>query len=774
MNAQLALFFLVLTLFSVLVCAEDNRTAGTASDGQQVKVGWKAGPTQRGTLMLIYGCLSTIFASTWTVLHLNVPAPNDSAWTRGLRKIKWMAITVLFPEFIFSKAVCELRLAVADLYSMHVRLEEARLRWKSRVEIKKGGTRKETEIHKELTWKAEFGPRMRLLYKVLRLPRLPKINKHEQDELQTGSSAERHGPARVAHLSDQRYATKNMPLDPEEMKETKSFHNATEDVKMSSDDIYDYTVEPPHTENLATTRVLSDQGTGEVQAENSGKVIDGQDMVRTMRSRRKGAIAPEQPRIILWPETRTWTLVHSLYANMGGLLYISFSGSNRPITYPITAYGIIKECDGEATCPLQDLVLKEEDIKDKSKADWFLKAIAISQILWLILNVASRGITKLPVTQLEIATVAFSLMAVATYAVNWWKPKDIVTPTTLRIPTYFCEMDNTRRNFQGFVEHLLAPSEANENISYMGRKRIKNDIVWMQGKTPLIWGLMAISSLIFGGLHCLAWNFDFPTEAELVLWRVASLATSTLPSFALGVSILLIFLSTTFTNNMYYSSLVSSLAPLEKFPPAWWDLLMEDADFLRWPPESWFALRSREPGTRDWGKALNGLADLPPQAKEITHNDQEWISANLSRLRLIRSLIVQAKEGRRGDLYSSLCMNFWSLEDMDDEYIKAAEVWDEYEEYLKTKLDPAVPEISAIRCLGFILNMKARVKDLKDRSYKLKRTYNQLARVLTISISILYTIARLTILVLLFTSLRAAPVEIYKNTPWPRFLPNIS
>ena len=108
MNARLALFSIFLTLFSVLVCAESNHTTGPASDGQQVKVGWKAGPTQRSSLMLIYGCLSTIFASTWTVLHLNVPAPDDSAWTRGLRKTKWMAITILFPEFIFSKAVCEL------------------------------------------------------------------------------------------------------------------------------------------------------------------------------------------------------------------------------------------------------------------------------------------------------------------------------------------------------------------------------------------------------------------------------------------------------------------------------------------------------------------------------------------------------------------------------------------------------------------------------------------------------------------------------------------
>lgn len=35
-----------------------------------------------------------------------------------------MAITVLLPEFIFSKAVCELRLALKDLHTLDKRLQE--------------------------------------------------------------------------------------------------------------------------------------------------------------------------------------------------------------------------------------------------------------------------------------------------------------------------------------------------------------------------------------------------------------------------------------------------------------------------------------------------------------------------------------------------------------------------------------------------------------------------------------------------------------------------
>ena len=40
--------------------------------------------------------------------------------------------------------------------------------------------------------------------------------------------------------------------------------------------------------------------------------------------------------------------------------------------------------------------------------------------------------------------------------------------------------------------------------------------------------LLALAS-VFGGIHCAGWNFIFPTYAEQMLWRVASLAVTTIP-----------------------------------------------------------------------------------------------------------------------------------------------------------------------------------------------------------------------------------------------------
>lgn len=48
------------------------------------------------------------------------------------------------------------------------------------------------------------------------------------------------------------------------------------------------------------------------------------------------------------------------------------------------------------------------EIEDKSKDDAFIKFTAITQILWITIQVIMRGSRGLSISQLEIAEVAFS------------------------------------------------------------------------------------------------------------------------------------------------------------------------------------------------------------------------------------------------------------------------------------------------------------------------------------------------------------------------------
>lgn len=68
---------------------------------------WTDSPSARGTLDVVFSCLFTIFACTWTVLHLNVPDVAMSHFENLLQRVKWMAVNILCPEFILSNAMSE-------------------------------------------------------------------------------------------------------------------------------------------------------------------------------------------------------------------------------------------------------------------------------------------------------------------------------------------------------------------------------------------------------------------------------------------------------------------------------------------------------------------------------------------------------------------------------------------------------------------------------------------------------------------------------------------
>lgn len=82
-------------------------------------VNFVASPPTRGTLDILWSSLFTIFACTWTVLHLNVPEQRDGRdpgmlgnlkWKMKavLGKAKWMLTTVMAPELLLFYALSRL------------------------------------------------------------------------------------------------------------------------------------------------------------------------------------------------------------------------------------------------------------------------------------------------------------------------------------------------------------------------------------------------------------------------------------------------------------------------------------------------------------------------------------------------------------------------------------------------------------------------------------------------------------------------------------------
>lgn len=84
-----------------------------------------------------------------------------------------------------------------------------------------------------------------------------------------------------------------------------------------------------------------------------------------------------------------------------------------------------------ARCGLLPIVNKQ-DILDKSKTDGTGKLICCVQIIWTIASAITRLAVKLPITPLEVNTLAHVACALMIYSLWWYKPRWVNEPTILR------------------------------------------------------------------------------------------------------------------------------------------------------------------------------------------------------------------------------------------------------------------------------------------------------------------------------------------------------
>ncbi|KAG9515087.1 hypothetical protein KCV07_g7681, partial [Aureobasidium melanogenum] len=121
--------------------------------------------------------------------------------------------------------------------------------------------------------------------------------------------------------------------------------------------------------------------------------------------------------------------------------------------------------------------MKKEDLDAISNSDGLAKALAVCQVLWLIIQMISRAASSLAVCQLEVATGAFAITTFLTYMFLWQKPQGVSRPIYLeamRRPTVAeawelaqCGLEETSsllyraRSWRQSREHLKARAFSN-------------------------------------------------------------------------------------------------------------------------------------------------------------------------------------------------------------------------------------------------------------------------------------------------------------------------
>ncbi|KAL7788058.1 hypothetical protein V8C43DRAFT_288209 [Trichoderma afarasin] len=288
-----------------------------------------------------------------------------------------------------------------------------------------------------------------------------------------------------------------------------------------------------------------------------------------------------------------WSSAHSYLANMGGFVirYKPTKEQKHHNPYHLNGKCIYLLREKGYITKLPNIT--EEEIKDKSKGDVFVKFIALGQIVWSSIQIIVRAVRRLPVSPLEVAVVAFAISAVFIYCLYWNKPqrvgvtqtirlKDVLTPKGGATMGRFTSNEGAVMEEEVISEEVISSEEAmpmevvisetvipdegplleeeamptkvyellKGNGSDRGFKYSSQMILEAWGidveldtlpGAPIsldsadeagIWqmaGVVGVGAAMFGGIHAVAWNFAFPSTVELILWRCASIYTAAAP-----------------------------------------------------------------------------------------------------------------------------------------------------------------------------------------------------------------------------------------------------
>jgi hypothetical protein len=69
--------------------------------------------------------------------------------------------------------------------------------------------------------------------------------------------------------------------------------------------------------------------------------------------------------------------------------------------------------------------ISKAEIEDKSKGDAISKGFVVLQTGWFVTQVIARGVQHLPITELELVTVAFATLNLFIYILWWDKPLNV-------------------------------------------------------------------------------------------------------------------------------------------------------------------------------------------------------------------------------------------------------------------------------------------------------------------------------------------------------------
>ena len=232
----------------------------------------------------------------------------------------------------------------------------------------------------------------------------------------------------------------------------------------------------------------------------------------------------------LSPFMKGWTRRHSYFTLMGGFYRSgeqleSFSSLDADL-YPelLKKEDATRNPDETSLHPGAPLIeepypskyrilVTESEILDKSKSDPLGKLFTVLQTTWFIAQYLERWVTHQPRTQLEVMTLAYAALNILVYALWWEKPLNVQEVIYVG----------------GRASASVGRTEGTINVWDIIENATGSLINGGQGDVSILFVLLPAVGILFGGVHCFAWSFPFPTGLEKVLWRVCAVYCTASP-----------------------------------------------------------------------------------------------------------------------------------------------------------------------------------------------------------------------------------------------------
>ncbi|KAI0062744.1 hypothetical protein BV25DRAFT_1769394, partial [Artomyces pyxidatus] len=262
-----------------------------------------------------------------------------------------------------------------------------------------------------------------------------------------------------------------------------------------------------------------------------------------------------------WEGRAEWTTVHGFFVIMGGFHYYEGGNPKQPLS-PTDVLELVKS--GDLVPPTED------EIAMWSQADVLSKAISVVQTFWFVVQCIARRVEGLPISQLELMTIAYTTITIAMYLAWWQKPLNVSGSIRVAgkvLPERTPELDEEwyERVLGYAVSWRQWPgtrAEAWRAKGVTGRTLFvligfRDVFVDMRKhpRVPTFYGgtssatadapvtrvfahtivadhVALVVAMVFGAVHCVAWNYAFPSYALRLVWRLSAAAIVAAPAGA--------------------------------------------------------------------------------------------------------------------------------------------------------------------------------------------------------------------------------------------------